>query len=79
MPREQIPIRPIRVDYKCDTCGEGYYRHTGIVLTSYPPQFPHACNKCGDSRTFWERYPTLRYVGEGELLDLDNYIEQKQE
>lgn len=76
MPREQKPLRPIRVDYRCDKCGEGYYRPAGIMLSSNPPQFPHACSKCDDRMTFTEKYPTVRYALEGELLDLGKYEQQ---
>ena len=44
MPREQTPLRPIRVDYRCDACRRGHYRPTGCV-TSKPIQYPHACDK----------------------------------
>lgn len=73
MPLEQLPLRPVQVKYVCDVCGEGEYLPTGIMLTSNPPQFPHECDSCGDSQTFTEKYPTVRYAREGELLDLDNY------
>ena len=76
MPREQKPIRPIQVDYRCDKCGEGHYRPTGMMLASNHPQFPHACNKCDDRKTFSERYPTVRYALEGGMLDLENYQQQ---
>jgi hypothetical protein len=76
MPREQTPVRPVQIDYRCDACGEGYYRPTGIMLTSSPLQFPHICNKCGDTKTFIEKYPTLRYVLEGTLMDLNNYKQE---
>ena len=76
MPREQMPIRPIQVDYRCDLCNVGFYRPNGINLTSMPPQFPHKCTKCGDEKTFTEKYPAVRYAREGELLDLDEYLQQ---
>ena len=76
MPREQMPLRPVRVDYKCDKCGAGYMRPTGVLLTSNPPQFPHRCNNCDAHQNFTEKYPTVRYAAEGELLDLDNYTQQ---
>lgn len=43
---------------------------------SNPPIFPHTCIHCGDQKSFTEKYPTVRYAEEGELLDLDNYVEQ---
>lgn len=76
MPREQKPLRPIQVDYLCDKCEQGYYRPVGRMLLSDPPQFPHACTQCGNEKTFWEKYPTIRYVDEGAILDLKNYREQ---
>lgn len=75
MPREQQPLRPILVDYHCDSCGNGHYRPTGMVLSSHPPQYPHRCDSCDEARTFHTEYPALRYAPEGELLDLDNFLE----
>ena len=39
----------------CDKCG-AIMRHTGIVLASYPAQYPFECtNKdCDGRQTFWE-------------------------
>lgn len=78
MPRIQMPLRPIQIDYVCDKCQKGKYRSTGTMLLSSPPQFPHECTECKDSRIFWEKYPTIRYVCEGDLLDFDYYKEQYQ-
>lgn len=64
MPIEVSPMKSVQIDYKCDYCGSGYMRPTGIMLTSYPPQFPHRCNKCGVSMTFVEEYPIARYVAD---------------
>lgn len=76
MALEQTPIRTIQVDYKCDECGKGHYRPVGHMLMSSPPQFPHNCNNCSHAQTFTEKYPTVRYALESELLDLDNYKQQ---
>lgn len=76
MPREQKPIRPIQVDYLCDKCGVGYYRPVSAQLMANPPQFPHECTDCDDKKTFTERYPTIRYAWEGQLLDLEKYTQQ---
>lgn len=73
---EQTPIRSIKVDYKCEECNKGYMRPTGLMLTSNPPKFPHKCNICDHEEIFYEKYPTIRYVLEGEILDLDNYEQQ---
>lgn len=68
----QRPIRPIRIDFECDECGKGNYRFGGIVLTSYPPQYPHICNSCGNKKTFKVKFPYIKYTDEGSLLDLDD-------
>lgn len=38
-------------------CG-GEFVFDGIVLTSYPPKFPHTCNKCGKKVTLDRQYPS---------------------
>lgn len=39
----------------CDKCG-ALMRHTGVVLTSYPAQYPFECSNpnCDGRTTFWE-------------------------
>ena len=39
----------------CDKCG-AIMRHTGVILNSYPAQYPFECtNKdCDGRQTFWE-------------------------
>lgn len=39
----------------CDKCG-AIMRHTGIVLTSYPAQYPFECSnpECDGTANFWE-------------------------
>ena len=44
---EKYKVQTYEIDYKCDVCGKGRYRPTGIVLTSFPIQYPHRCNFCG--------------------------------
>lgn len=60
MTETAVPVQTVRVDYLCDECGEPM-RHSGMVLTSNPPQFPHIC-KNGHDRIFSVCYPTIRYV-----------------
>lgn len=73
MPREQRPLRPIWVDYRCDACDTGHMRPTDVMLMSSPPQFPHRCDACDAPGTFTEKYPTIKYAEEGDLLNLNNY------
>lgn len=39
----------------CDKCG-AIMRHTGMVLTSYPAQYPYECSnpECDERAIFWE-------------------------
>lgn len=39
----------------CDKCG-ALMRYTGVVLTSYPAQYPFECSNpdCDGRTTFWE-------------------------
>lgn len=53
----------------CDQCGAPM-RHTGMVLTSYPAQYPFECSnpECDGRTTFWENEVPgrLRYEFEEE-------------
>lgn len=40
-------------------CG-GEFVFDGIVLTSYPPKFPHTCNKCGKTVHLDRQYPSAQ-------------------
>jgi len=40
-------VRTYEVDFKCDVCGKGFYRPTGIVYPTHPLQYPHKCTVCG--------------------------------
>lgn len=58
----------IEIPY-CDKCG-AEMRHTGVVLTSYPAQYPYACTNpdCDGHAIFWhnERPGVLKYEFEEE-------------
>lgn len=64
MAEETKEVKTFTVDYKCPVCDDGYLRPTGTVLTSYPPQYPHMCNResgCGYGETFNKIYPHIDY------------------
>jgi transposase-like protein len=48
-----------QVDEKCPVCGKGWMRPTGIVSTSYPPNFQHKCTLCGYMQNYSVRYPYI--------------------
>ena len=56
-------VRPIQVDMLCPECGQDYMitDESGVILTSYPPLFPHYCPSCGCNRTYYECYPRIEY------------------
>jgi hypothetical protein len=58
-PRE-TPMQPVRIEAGCDKC-DGTLVFDGIVLTSYPPQYPHTCDRCGWRNNLREHYPTIEY------------------
>ena len=75
--RESIPIQPHLIEYRCDNCGNGFYRVSGrIYFNEDIAQVPHACNSCGHSRIFTEKYPTIRYSKVGMDYDLSSFTEQ---
>ena len=51
-------VKTYQLKLMCE-CG-GEFKSTGIVLTSNPPQYPHACNSCGKQITKWECYPYIK-------------------
>ncbi len=57
-----ITVKPILVKMVCG-CG-GFMEPTGSCLTSYPPQYPHVCGKCGTNAVYRVCYPEYRFVAE---------------
>jgi len=57
MPITKTPVTWFVEDYICDKCGEGKMRNAGTALLSYPPQYPHTCDKCGHQVVFSRIYP----------------------
>lgn len=58
----KVPVKVYKVYRACEKCGRGVYKRDGsIVLTAYPPQYPHKCDACGDMRTFPLEYPCIEY------------------
>ena len=48
-----------QVDEQCQSCGKGYMRPTGIINTTDPPQYEHACTVCGHKQSYSIRYPHI--------------------
>lgn len=51
------------VEMVCDECGKGTMRpHGDDILSTYPPQYPHKCDKCGCEKTYHTYYPKFKYI-----------------
>ena len=61
MPEQEWEVQTIKVQYVCDSCGNGHMVPTGLCLNSFPPKYPHTCNNCDQKQMFSERYPCMRY------------------
>lgn len=55
------------VNEMCE-CG-GEFVFDGIVLTSYPPKFPHTCNKCGKTVHLDRQYPSTQTEIRDEVIE----------
>lgn len=68
-------VQAIRVDLLCPGWHEKSQafnipmEFTGMVLTSYPEQYPHVCPDCGRRETVFKQYPTI------EFEEMPDYIE----
>lgn len=57
-------IRPVGVEYVCDSCGVGTMECVAgsIVLASLPPQMLHRCTHClAESYIVGKSYPEIRW------------------
>ncbi len=70
---KSVPIL-ITVKQRCDQCKEGYMEEmdSKITLLTYPPQYPHKCNKCGYTQNYIKAYPYSEVVSEEEYKRMIN-------
>ena len=64
----RTPVSPVWVELMCtvEGCDGKIESCAGIVLTSYPAQYPHKCSKCGKSRYIsGATYPYIDYDQKG--------------
>lgn len=50
------------VDYICDECKESNMEYTGNMIFTYPEQYEHKCNNCGNVKNFNVKYPEVVYT-----------------
>ena len=73
MPQEQKPIRLVLIDYLCDRCGIGHMHTRGFFRLDKPPPYTHFCDHCKEPMTFLEKYPAVRYIVDGESIEIAKY------
>lgn len=69
-------VKAIQVDCKCPKCNIGYLRPSvnSVLLSTFPPQYPHECTNCDYSETFINKvYPYIDYV-DANIIELDLWI-----
>lgn len=59
MTEERYEVKTYKALAKCK-CG-GQMRPTGVVLTMYPPLFPHVCEMCGEGENLTDTYPKIEH------------------
>ena len=57
--KENIKVEVFQVHTKCG-CG-GNMLFNGNVLMSYPAKYSHTCDRCGTTKSLWEKYPHAEY------------------
>ena len=54
----EVKVRKVTIE--CEKCGVEMFP-TGVTLMSDPPQYPHKCDKCGNTVNMMEIYPRIEY------------------
>ena len=52
-------VKAYKVCAICE-CG-GEYEYQGVAFATWPVQYPHICNRCGNVDTFLSVYPKIEY------------------
>jgi uncharacterized Zn finger protein len=56
-------LKPVEVEYQCDSCENGYMHPTGSINSKGENQgFEHKCTNCGELKYFDIKYPTVKYI-----------------
>lgn len=61
MSERTYEVRNVGVDYICDNCNTGEMEQTGVMLMTDPAQWTHRCNHCGQTKNFFQKYPSIRW------------------
>lgn len=55
---KEVKVTAVRQHLECDACG-GEMLPTGRVYPTFPEQYPHKCNGCGNVITVYVQYPSI--------------------
>ena len=61
MSEREFDVRPIGLDFVCDTCMMGVMKYGGVMKMCDPPKFEHKCINCEFVRDLDKKYPTVEF------------------
>lgn len=68
MPEVKREVRPVEVNYVCDSCGQGMMAQSG-PLDPETGDIEHKCLICDHQQTFqWRSYPRIDHIGFDEKI-----------
>lgn len=68
MPEIKREVRPVEVNYLCDSCNQGMMARCGET-DAETGNIEHRCLICDHSQTFkWREYPRVDYLGLDEKI-----------
>lgn len=73
---ETFAVKPVGKRMRCPKCKLGYMNldPNGQMLTTFPPTFPHICDKCGYKTSYKKQYPCIDFE-----MDLSDTKEEPKE
>lgn len=54
-------VKVFQVNMECDKCKKGSMKVTGETILTYPPQYEHKCDCCGNIVCYPICYPRIVY------------------
>lgn len=62
MSEVECPVKVTQVCCRCDNCGKGYMKSTGVAFMTFPAKYQHECNSCGHVQSFGIQYPYIKHT-----------------
>ena len=54
-------VKTYMISKMCKCGGTFQYEYNGVMLATYPPQYTHVCDACGNTEMFNCVYPKIEY------------------